>query len=218
MDIYTPFQRVFRPRRLRAFYRLFQIGTQTRVLDIGGGSSFWDLALSEGFQLPRVTVLNIRPAGDQARNYLEWIIGDARATQFKDDSFDVVFSNSLVEHLGDWTSQRHFAEEVRRLAPCYFVQTPDKLCPMEPHFVTPFVHWLPKNARRRMIRNFTIWGISARPSQSYCDSICEEISLLSKKEMHTLFPDSQIIPERFLGLPKSIIAVRIEKTKDCRLQ
>lgn len=213
MDIYSPFQRIFRPRRLRAFYRLLGIGVQTRVLDIGGGAFFWDLALSEGFQLPQVTILNIRPPGDQARSYLEWIVGDARATQLRDDSFDVVFSNSLVEHLGDWTSQQHFADEVRRLAPRYFIQTPDRFCPVEPHFVTPFVHWLPKNVRRRMIRNLTIWGLTARPSQSYCDNLCEELTLLSKREMSTLFPDSQILSERFVGLPKSIIAVRTENTK-----
>jgi SAM-dependent methyltransferase len=208
MNVYTPFQKFFRPRRLRMFYRLLNVTESTRVLDIGGGAFFWDLALSEGLPLPQVTVLNIRPAGDQSRSFLSWIVADACASQLPDNSFDLVFSNSLVEHLSDFRTQKLFADEVRRLAPRYFVQTPDRLCPVEPHFVTPFIHWLPRRVRRRMIRNFTVWGLGARPSQSYCDQLIEEVALLSKREMKQLFPDATVLSERFAGLPKSLIAVK----------
>jgi methyltransferase family protein len=131
-----------------------------------------------------------------------------RASQLPDNSFDLVFSNSLVEHLGDFKSQKLFADEVRRLAPRYFVQTPDRLCPVEPHFVTPFIHWLPRDVQRRLIRNFTFWGLRARPSQSYCDHLSEEIALLSKREMRRLFPDATVLSERFAVVPKSLIAVK----------
>jgi len=207
-DMYSAFRRAFRPVRLRTFYRLFQIHSQTRLLDIGGGAYFWDLALSEGLPLPQVTVLNIAPAKEDARNYLEWIVGDARATNLEDRSFDVAFSNSLVEHLGEWDSQRRCAAEVRRLAPRYFVQTPDRSCPVEPHFLAPFVHWLPKSIRPSIVRNFTYWGLSTRPSRLECVRLCEEISLLSKQELELLFPEAQILSERFVGLPRSIIAVK----------
>lgn len=212
MNIHTRFLKFFRPRRLRAFYRLLNVTESTRVLDIGGGAFFWDLALSEGLSLPQVTVLNICPAGDQARPFLNWIVADACASQLPDNSFDVVFSNSLVEHLKDSRTQRLFAREVRRLAPRYFVQTPDKLCPVEPHFVTPFVHWLPRKLRRRLIRNFTVWGLAARPSQAYCDQLSDEVALLSKREMQQLFPDATVLSERFAGLPKSLIAVKTGAT------
>jgi SAM-dependent methyltransferase len=208
MNIYKPFQNFFRPRRLRAFYRLLNVTESTRVLDIGGGAFFWDLAISEGLPLPRVTVLNLCPAGDQARPGLRWIVADACASQLPDNSFDLVFSNSLVEHLRDFKTQKLFADEVRRLAPSYFVQTPDRLCPVEPHFVTPFVHWLPRKARRRVIRNFTVWGLVARPSQAYCDQLSDEVALLSRREMRQLFPDATVLSERFAGIPKSLIAVK----------
>jgi SAM-dependent methyltransferase len=208
MNIYKPFQNFFRPRRLRAFYRLLNVTESTRVLDIGGGAFFWDLAISEGLPLPRVTVLNLCPAGDQARPGLRWIVADACASQLPDNSFDLVFSNSLVEHLRDFKTQKLFADEVRRLAPSYFVQTPDRLCPVEPHFVTPFVHWLPRKARRRVIRNFTVWGLVARPSQAYCDQLSDEVALLSRSEMRQLFPDATVLSERFAGIPKSLIAVK----------
>jgi len=209
MNIYKPFQDFFRPRRLRAFYRLLNVTESTRVLDVGGGAFFWDLALAQGLPLPQLTVLNIRPAGDQERPFLRWIVADACASQLPDNSFDLVFSNSLVEHLRDFKTQKLFADEVRRLAPSYFVQTPDRLCPVEPHFVTPFVHWLPRRVRRRMIRNFTVWGLTARPSQAYCDQLIDEFALLSRREMQQVFPDATVLSERFAGFPKSLIAVKV---------
>jgi len=212
-NLYEPFQRRFRPRRLRLFYRLLSIGPKTKVLDLGGGAFFWDLALSEGLPLPEVTVLNIRPAGTQARNYLTWILGDARQTNLADQSFDVVFSNSLVEHLGNWESQIQFANEVRRLAPRYFVQTPDRHFPVEPHLITPFIHWFPKVMQRRMIRNFSVWGLLTRPSPSTCEELWKELALLSTRQMEILFPDSKLVVEHFLALPKSIIAIRTAKER-----
>lgn len=212
-NLYEPFQRKFRPRRLRLFYSLLGIGPKTKVLDLGGGAFFWDLALSEGLPLPEVTVLNIRPAGSQARNYLTWILGDARQTSFEDQSFDVVFSNSLVEHLGNWESQIQFANEVRRLAPRYFVQTPDRHFPVEPHLITPFIHWFPKSMQRRMIRNFSVWGLLTRPSRSACEELWKELALLSARQMKILFPDSRLVVEHFLTLPKSILAIRTAKER-----
>jgi SAM-dependent methyltransferase len=208
-NIYGPFQKIFRPRRLRLLYRLFRIGPETRVLDLGGGAVFWDLALAERLPLPQITVVNLCPAGKQARNYLNWVVGDARQTEFADRSFDLVFSNSLIEHLGTRDSQMQFAREVRRLAPCYFVQTPDRHFPVEPHLVTPFIHWLPKRWQLPMIRNFTLWGILMRPTPVYCEGLWKELMLLSQGEMKSLFPDADLVVERFLALPKSIIATRL---------
>ena len=109
MSIYTPFLKFFRPRRLRAFYRLLNVTGSTRVLDIGGGAFFWDLALSEDLPLPQVTVLNIRPAGDDARSFLRWIVADARASQLPDNSFDLVFSNLLGLNTWEILRARNFS-------------------------------------------------------------------------------------------------------------
>jgi hypothetical protein len=206
--MYGPFLRKFRPIRVRLFYKLLRIDASTRVLDLGGGAMFWDLALSLGFPLPKITVLNIRPPANDAREYMTWVLGDARQTQFKDSSFDVVFCNSLVEHLGGWEGQVRLAKEIRRLAHSYFVQTPDRRFPIEPHLLTPFIHWLPKLMQRRLIRNFTVWGIATRPSRSYCEGLFKELALISSREMRILFPDARLVIERFFTLPKSVIAVR----------
>jgi hypothetical protein len=212
INLYTPFQRWFRPRRVRLLFKLLNVTENTRVLDMGGGAIFWDLAASLGLQIPQVTVLNIRPAGDQERPFLKWIQGDARATQFDDRSFDLVFSNSLIEHLGDLKSQAKFALEVQRLAPNYFVQTPDRRFPIEPHLLAPFVHWLPDGVRRRAIRNFSVWGLLNRPSSEKCEELVREIRLLSGSQMKELFPHANLVTERFMGLPKSVIAVRVAQS------
>ena len=157
-NIYEPFLRRFRPRRLRLFYSSFRITEETKVFDLGGGLYFWELAKSEGLPVPQVTVLNIRPGPERLPPGIVWVLGDARSSGLSDLSFDIVFSNSLVEHLADWNSQVQFASEVRRLAPNYFVQTPNKWFFVEPHFVTPFIHWVPAPVRRGLGPRSTLWG------------------------------------------------------------
>ena len=74
--------------------------------------------------------------------------GDAtNLSEFPDGSFDVVFSNSVIEHLQTFGNQEAMAREVRRLAPVFWVQTPNFWFPVEPHFLTPAWHWLPVAAR-----------------------------------------------------------------------
>ena len=61
--------------------------------------------------------------------------------------------------------------------------------PIEPHYLTPFVHWLPKALRRRILRRGSVWGWIARPTQAYVDGMVDEIRLLRRREMELLFPD-----------------------------
>jgi hypothetical protein len=122
--------------------------------------------------------------------------------------FDLVFSNSVIEHLSTHADQEAMAREVARVGRSYWVQTPDPRFPVEPHYMSPFVHWLPKSIRRRIARNFTVWGIVTRPTPKYIDDRLDEIRLISKKEFQGMFPDGTIMVERFAGIPKSMIALR----------
>lgn len=209
MDLHSlerPFLQYFRSKRLALFYDLFAVTKSLKVLDLGGTLFFWELARRYGLPVPRVTIVNLDKPRSPVPEYAEWLVGDALRLEFPDNHFDLVFSNSLIEHLGSWLMQERFASEVRRLAPRYFVQTPSRDFLLEPHFLTPCVHWLPKNVRRRAIRNFTIWGLLTRPSPEKCEALVEEISLLSKSDMARLFPESEVRIERLIGMPKSIVA------------
>lgn len=205
--LYRSFLTHFRKRRLTLVYRLFGIDTTTRVLDVGGGWFFWNLAAGEGLPTPSVTVVNLLPPEEEPIPGGRWMIADARSLPFASQSFDLAFSNSVIEHLSNWKSQAEFAKEIRRVARSYVVQTPNRAFPVEPHLITPFIHWLPERWRRRLLRSFTVWGWITRPSPAQCEQFLHEVRLLTRTEMARLFPESTVITERALGLPKSLLAV-----------
>jgi hypothetical protein len=92
------------------------------------------------------------------------------------------------------------------LAPRYWIQTPYRYFPIEPHFLFPGMQFLPATARVRVAQH---WPLVSRPaSPRHATSHVLEIELLSVSEMKFYFPDSQIVHERLLGITKSLIAVR----------
>ncbi len=150
---------------------------------------FWNLAKTEGFPVPNVTIVNIHAADSPLPDHINWIVACGTKLPFDDFAFDIAFSNSVIEHLSTWEVQTQFANEISRIAPNYFVQTPSKSFFFETHLLTPFIHWLPKNFQRPLMRNFTGWGIITRPSQEYCEKFLQELRLLNREEMKKLFPD-----------------------------
>jgi hypothetical protein len=117
-------------------------------------------------------------------------------------------SNSVIEHLSDRESQESFANEIQRLAPAYFVQTPNRRFPVEPHYLEPVIHWFPKRIQKLLVRNFTLWGILSRPSPEQVNGLIAELRLLTISQVIEFFPAAEIARERTLGLTKSIIAYR----------
>jgi hypothetical protein len=205
VDIEPLFQffRGFRQRRMLLFYQHFHIQPETTVLDIGGREFNWSLMPFT----PRVTILNLGIQGPQSGRF-DWVLGDARKLPFPDGSFEIVFSNSVIEHLGNAEDQRRFADEVRRVGHSYYVQTPNRYFFLEPHLVTPFIHWLPRKWQGRLLRNFTLWGWITRPDANAQDRYLNTTLMLDCAELRALFPDAEIWKERFVGLTKSFVAAR----------
>lgn len=200
------FGKKFRPRRLRTFARVMGLSPDATVLDVGGAAFDWKL--SEGLlgYRPRVTILNIeRPVATEG---LPWIVANGMELPFSDQSFDIVYTNSVIEHLYNAQNQRKFACEVARVGKRYFVQTPNRGFPVEPHYLTPFIHYFPPRIQLKLLRNFTVWGLMSRPSTRLCQRNIDEIQLLDEPEMQRLFPDAQIFHERICGLTKSLIAIQ----------
>jgi len=185
------------------FWRLFNLSEESRILDVGGYRWNWELIPHKC----HVTFLNLTALKEKTNS--TWIIGDGRHLPFKDGAFDVVYSNSVIEHLGNFENQQLFASECRRVGKRYYVQTPDKRFFVEPHLITPFIHWLPRNIQMLFLKNFTVWGWITRPSNKQCESLMNEIRLLDKSDLQSLFPDADIWHERFLGMSKSIIAAKM---------
>lgn len=187
---------------MREFLDFAAVGPQTTILDIGGTADFW-----EGRDL-ELTVLNLAPLSGEATARLRYVAGDATDLPFGDDSFDVAFSNSMIEHLRTRENQVLAAAEAMRVGRRLWIQTPNRWFPIEPHFLTPFVHWLPAAVRRRIVRNFTVWGWITRPSRAEAEAMVDEIRLLSAGDLRLMFPGCEIRRERFLGLTKSLIVTR----------
>jgi hypothetical protein len=201
--LWGPISTYFRTRRMRQFEREFALTQDTRVLDVGGTERNWHMI--EG--RPRVLLINI-VAETYSRGQFTSQPGDGTALPFQDGAFDIAYSNSVVEHLGTFARQQAFAREIRRVAPRYYVQTPYRWFPAEPHLLCLFIHWLPKPVYRRLVRWLSVWGWITRPDQRAVDEQMDEIRLLTLPEMRALFPDAEIRRERVLGLTKSLIAVR----------
>src|SRR5262245_10597485 len=119
--VYHRVTRPFRVRRMRAFCREFGVTRDTRILDVGGTTHNW----AHVDELPRMTLANITHVPPAERDpRFEWVIADGRALPFADNEFDIVFCNSVIEHLPGWSDQERLASECVRVGKAMFVETP----------------------------------------------------------------------------------------------
>lgn len=203
----------FRRRRTAMFLKVIDPilarKGEVHILDVGGTIGFWrTLQPLLGDRKLRFTLANL---GVEPRDEGIFVIrpGDACAMpEYADNHFDVVHSNSVIEHVGHWKEMRAMAGEVRRLAPTYFLQTPNVAFPIEAHFSLPFIHWLPEQMRAAIL-----WAPKGRymPADAPYDAAIEmvqRVNLLSRGQLKVLFPDARLEPERLMGLAKSWIAIR----------
>jgi hypothetical protein len=174
------------------------------VIDLGGTVRHWE---TSPVRPASVVVVNLIAESSPA-DWISPVQGDAcdlPAELMMGDKFDLVYSNSVIEHVGGHFRRLAFAENVRSLAPHHWVQTPYRYFPIEPHWLCPGLQFLPQRARAAAIRR---WPLSpARPNQQQALRDVLEVELLSKTEMRFYFPASEIYPERFLGMTKSLTAI-----------
>lgn len=193
----------FRPGRRRLFAAAVGLQPGDRIVDVGGYVGDW-AGVDPGLD---VLVVNLEPV-DERHGNVRKIQGDGRRLQFPDRSFDIAFSNSVIEHVGGWEDQVAFAREIARIAPSYFVQTPNRWFPVEPHTLAPFIHFLPRAWQPPLVRWLGLWGLATRPDPPTVRDFLDGIRLLDASDMRRLFPDTEIVRERFLGMTKSLIAIR----------
>ena len=181
-----------------------------RILDLGGEPDYWRLFEREFLEAAKVHITLVNPQAFSVDDPMfEAVTGDACALpQWDDCSFDLVHSNSVVEHVGDWPRMEAFAGEVRRLAPRYYVQTPYFWFPVEPHFSAPFFHWRSEQSRARSLMKRRHGFADRAPDIGQAMRDVQHARLLDKTQFKFLFPDAAHIDERVAGLTKSLIAVR----------
>ena len=196
----------YRRRRFELFReRLRRLPRPLHILDVGGTEQFWrSMGLEAGAGLT-ITLLNLEAAPVQTPGFRS-VAGDARdLSRYPDASVDIVFSNSTIEHLGTLEDERRMADEIRRVAVRYFIQTPNRYFPLEPHFLFPFFALLPRQLR---VWIATWWkpGWYSRPGQpEAARKEVEAIRLLTRRELRAMFPEATVHVERCCGLAKSFI-------------
>src|SRR5262249_38047761 len=191
--IYVKLCPIFRRKRMRRFAAELKPSPATRILDVGGYP--YDL---KQYGVPaKITVLNLSQESyvDPQTSGVEFVVGAGRKMNYADQAFDIVYSNSVIEHLSTIENQALFAREVRRVGRAVWVQTPARCFFIEPHYLTPFIHYLPVGLRRKLLRYFTVWGWITRPSRQRVEEMIHEIRLLNHREMKQLFPDCHIARE-----------------------
>lgn len=194
-DFQAPIRRFFRNRRFRGFRETY--AECNTIIDVGGDHNLWPIiGRTEG-----VIVLNLWAPEDHGK--LPYVIADGCALPFADQSVDLAFSNSAIEHVGSFGNQIKFAAELQRVGTHMLCQTPSRLFPIDPHLGALILHWLPKRCLTPVVlRYLTINGWLMKKSYNY------DVTWLSKRQLRTIFPGCEIKTERFLGLPKSFVVIR----------
>jgi SAM-dependent methyltransferase len=195
-----------RRRRLAFFSSLLaRVPDPVTILDVGGSLPFWKHAPLPPERQIRITLLNLSAVAASDPS-IHSLAADACQIPAHAGAFDVVFSNSVIEHVGGPREQRRMADEVRRVGKRYFVQTPNRYFPIEPHFVFPLYQFLPNAIQVWLLRNFDLGWIRRARSARQAGEIISGIRLLHRAQIRDLFPGADIFEEKLLGFTKSFIA------------
>ncbi len=198
----------FREKRFKFFeeffLKTFQKGKVIRVLDVGGTEAFWREKKILRKREVHITLLNLSAEETSIKNVTSRR-GDATdLSDFDDAAFDLVFSNSVIEHLHHFDNQVKMANEIQRVGQHFYVQTPNKYFFLEPHYALPLFQFVPKPIARFILTKTKLSRMQ-KWDPSFAEAYLEEIRLLSFGEMKKLFPGANVYFEKFLGMNKSFV-------------
>ncbi|HTX54357.1 MAG TPA: class I SAM-dependent methyltransferase [Candidatus Baltobacteraceae bacterium] len=194
-----------RARRWVRFSEVFPEISEMRVLDLGGTPMSWRMAPVRPAAL---TIVNLMPLESEDPTLT---LVRANACQLPEgmrrEKFDLVYSNSLLEHVGGHIQRQRLVENVHHYADRHWVQTPYRYFPVEPHWLFPGFQWLPYGARIMVSQKWNRGHIRTY-TRAEAEAQVNEIDLIGIAQMRMYFPTSTIWYERFAGLVKSLVAIR----------
>lgn len=214
-SIYNPantssYNHQFRKKRFGFFLQFLEskLGNQQAhfsILDIGGTEGYWNnMDLFTVFPNANIVLVNLSQEAVTHPNITSRVGNACGLAEMGDQSFDIVFSNSVIEHLFSYANQERMAKEVLRIGKNHFIQTPNYYFPIEPHWMFPFFQFLPRKIKILLTKKFNLGHYPKSIDHAKAVERVNEVRLLTTKEMKALFPDSCVYREYFLGLVKSI--------------
>jgi Methyltransferase domain len=188
-----------RQQKIKLFFDIIQPVASETFLDLGGRATIaGDYERVYSF-FNHPIIVNLDPPR-RSDYWGVYVCGDARALPLADQSVDWVFSNAVIEHVGTWQDQMAMAKETRRVArKGYFIATPNRLFPLDPHTYLPFFHLLPRRVRWYLVQTVLYPHVKGKRSFS-------EYRMLSRRDLGRLFPQAAIVSS---GGHSSLIAVWI---------
>jgi len=187
----------------RDIFRIFMGEVQPRpsdlVLDLGVTSD-QTFSSSNYFEALYPYKDHIVAAGLQEASFLEQLYPGVRYLQanaldlpFADQTFDVVHSSSVLEHVGSIGNQARMISECLRVARrAICLTTPNRWFPIEFHTQLPLVHWLPKPACRQIFRRLGFGPLAEE----------QNLNLMNASELRD-------ITKRFTGWRFNLAAARL---------
>jgi hypothetical protein len=187
---------------MELFLRLVgQVTGRVTVLDVGGTTDFWRGHVPVAFAL---TVLNVSEEPELEGATV--LTGDGcDLSRFEAKSFDIVFSNSVLGHVGGWQRQQQMSQEIRRVGCRYFLQTPNQKFVIDWRTLVPFFHWLPSTMQAWCFLRFPVGRYQRVRDEKLAMHLATRIRNVTRAELKELFPEGEIVPERVFGLTKSFI-------------
>lgn len=176
------------------------------ILDIGVTPDA-DAAYSNFFECVYPYKDRITALSDQNAEFLEklfpglkFVQGDGRKLPFADNTFELVISSAVIEHVGAYENQKKFIEEALRVSSRYvFINTPNRWHIFEFHTYFPFLHWLPKKWHRAILNIFKLHYLAKEENLNLLDKntlkkICRELGI-----------NCNISFVRFIGMPSNLL-------------
>jgi len=200
----------WRARRWQWLMDTFPEFDKMSVLDIGGRVESWRRA---PVRPDHVHVVNLEDQPGDVPDWAEVDYADACALpeSIASRRYDLVFSNSVIEHVGGHERRLRFAEAVRTLGDAYWVQTPYRYFPIEPHWVAPGMQFTPLAVRQRLAHRWPLAHTKPANRADALDAVLW-VELMDRTQMRHYFPDCTLRAERVAGMTKSLIAVRTSGT------
>ena len=181
-----------------------------KILDIGGDIQYWK---NIGWQHPacKIHLLNLYESKvpENETHQFSSSVGNGLSLEYKKGEVDLIFSNSVIEHVGSYENQQIFAGEVKRVSDKYIVQTPSIWFPLEPHSLIPLFQFLPHPIRALLIMTFNINYFPKAKTYKAAIIVSHSTLMFTHKRFKQLFPEAEIQVERFLGIPKSYTAIKL---------
>lgn len=173
-----------------------------RILDLGGQPGIWD-SVELSLNITCLNLPGVATTNHPSHHQITYVEGDAcNMPYLQAGDFDLVFSNSVIEHVGDPDKKLQFANEVLRLSTNYWIQTPSICFPVEAHCGMPFWWFYPQVLRsyflKRWEKKLPVWT-----------EMVATTSVVSANELRHLLPGCKIHYEWLLGIPKSLVAYSV---------